>query len=245
LLLPLVVVYGMRSARSWRARAWIFGGSVLIFAALTVAAYRPFWAGTRTLQNITVRENFVTTAPLAVISYALRQPGPLKWINELLVTLHLPHPAGVSDVVAGVSRTGSGLLALGLLWQLWQIWRHGRGIWRASFGLLLWYLTLGSQWFEPWYVLWLIGLLAVRPERRSWSWLTAWSLAGQGSYLVQYFIQPQLGKRFGSGWGAQSLPAQALFCAIIFAPPLVVWALGWRRRRRAGRRPTLVQTLST
>ncbi|MBA3944721.1 MAG: polyprenol phosphomannose-dependent alpha 1,6 mannosyltransferase MptB [Herpetosiphonaceae bacterium] len=245
LLLPLVVVYGMRSAHTWRSRSWIFVVSLLIFSGLTVVAYQPYWAGMRTFQNITVRENFVTTAPLAVASYWLRQAAPLKWINDLLVTLHLPHPAEVNDVVKSVSRTGSGLLGLGLLWQLWQIWRHGRGIWRASFGLLLWYLTFGSQWFEPWYVLWLIGLLALRPDRRTWSWLTAWSLGGQSSYLLQYFIQPQLSKQFGANWGAQSVKAQALFCLIIFVPPLVVWTAGWLWGRGAGRAPRLVQTLST
>ena len=200
LLLPLVVVYSMRGVQTWRSRARIFVGAVLIFGGLTVVAYQPYWAGTRTLQNITVRENFVTTAPLAVVSYGLRQPAGLKYINELLVTLHLPHPAENSDIVAGVSRTGSGLLALGLLWQLWHIWWRGRGIWQAVFGLLLWYLTLGSQWFEPWYVLWLLGLLALRPDRRVFGWVTAWSLAGQASYLCNILFNPQLGKRLGTSW---------------------------------------------
>lgn len=242
ILLPLVVVYGMRSLTTWRARLRLLAESVVLFGVVTVLAYWPYWAGPQTLHNIAVREEFATSAPLAVLSYGLREAGVLQWINATLQALGLPHPANGHDVMAAVSRSGSALLALGLTWQLWQIWRNGRGIARAVFGLLLWYLVLGSQWFQPWYVLWLLGLLALRPERRTWAWISVWALAGQASYLLQFFGQPYLFRQLGATWGGQRFATQALYGIIIFLPPLLVWGIGWLWSRRRRSRATALET---
>ncbi len=237
ILLPAVVVYGLRQQRTWRARLGLALSSLAIFAALTAAAYWPFWAGPKTFQNITIRSAFVTGAPLAVVSYFLRQAPQLAEINRLLAALHLPSPTTADEVRLGVNAAASGLLMLGLVWQLTNIWWRGRSIWAATFGLLLWYLTLGNQWFQPWYVLWLIGLVAIRPDRRRWSWLSAWALAGQASYLLQFFIAPRLGKTNPAAWSGQSVLVQSLYCVLIFTPPLVVWAAGalWAQKKRGSR----------
>ncbi|GAC1649296.1 MAG: polyprenol phosphomannose-dependent alpha 1,6 mannosyltransferase MptB [Herpetosiphon sp.] len=240
ILLPLVVVYGMRRQRSWQKRIRLGVEAVLIFAVCTLLAYAPYWTGLRTLDNIRVREGFVTSAPLAVVSYWLRDVAPLALINRLLLVFHLPHPANGDDVIAAISRTATGFLFLGLLWQLFHVWRHWRPIWLAFFGLLLWYLVLGSQWFQPWYVLWLLGLIALRPEGRAVATITVWSLAGQSSYLLQYLLQPQLETRYGERWGGQGVRIQALYCLIIFLPPLVagtwmLWAGRGSRKQPTGR----------
>ena len=233
LLLPLVVVYGMRQHPTWRARLYLGTASVAIFVVLTVAAYAPYWEGPATLRNIAVRENFVTAAPWAAVSYGLRQAGPLDAINDLLVRFNLPHPANREDIIKGVSRVASTFLGIGILWQLWQIVRHRRSFYLATWSLLLWYLVLGSQWFQPWYVLWLLALLALHPERRAWGWLTAWALAGQTSYLLQFFVQPLL-QRSDKALTGQHPLIQLAYCGLIFGPPLLVWSItAWNGRSRS------------
>jgi hypothetical protein len=101
-------------------------------------------------------------------------------------------------------------------------------------GLLLWYVLAGSQWFQPWYVLWLLALFVLRPQRTSFAWLTAWSLAAQASYLLQYIVFPRLEIK------GQTLAAQAWYVVAIYGLPLLVWAWSmWQRQH--GERGSLVQ----
>ena len=207
IVLPLVVLHGMRERQTWAGRIRLVLEIGLISAILIVAAYAPYWEGWATLYNIRVREKFLNAAPLAIVTHTLSR----FWSVDLVRPI--------------VSRIGSTLLLTGILWQMWQIWRHGRDLWTACFWLFTWYLVIASQWFQPWYVLWLLALLAVRPAREHFAWIEAWALSGQASYLLQYFIL------FWLKWPGNQLPAQVLYLLIIFVPPLLVWGIGYLRRR--------------
>jgi hypothetical protein len=108
---------------------------------------------------------------------------------------------------------------------MWQIWRHNRDLRTACFGLLIWYLVIASQWFQPWYVLWLLALLAIKPSRDQFGWVETWAISGQASYLLAYFIL------FWLGWPGNQLPGQILYFLVIFVPPLIVWAVTRPRQR--------------
>jgi hypothetical protein len=188
------------------------------------------WRGReRTLRNIAVREGFLNASPLAVLSYLLREPLSLNLINAVLSTLSLPR-ADANDVRAVISSLGTALLGLGLLWQCWQVWFHRRTMHIAFTGLLLWYLIGGSQWFQPWYVLWLLALIALRPQRHKIGWLLAWMMTAQASYLLQYLLLPNL------RISGQSLQAQVYYLLLIYPLPLIVWLLSRRSPRRPGQR---------
>ena len=74
-------------------------------------------------------------------------------------------------------------------------------------------------------MLWLLALLALQPSREHFAWIETWAVAGQASYLLQYFILTWL------GWRGNQLPAQVLYLLIIFVPPLLVWSIcRWLRR---------------
>lgn len=207
ILLPLVVVYGLRQRSSWLARLRFVAAVGSMALVLIVLSYAPYWQGFQTLYNIGVREKFLNAAPLALVTYTLSHWWPIDTVRPI------------------VSSIGTGLLALGLLWQMWQIWRHGRDLWTASFGLLVWYLTFASQWFQPWYILWLLALIAIRPRQRTWGWVETWAISGQASYLLQYFILSWL------GWPGNQLPAQIIYFVLIFLPPFIVWSIGRRPNR--------------
>jgi hypothetical protein len=85
--------------------------------------------------------------------------------------------------------------------------------------------VIASQWFQPWYVLWLLALLAVRPARVHFGWIETWAVSGQASYLLQFFIL------FWLKWPTKRLPAQILYFLLIFVPPLVVGGITYQRRR--------------
>ncbi len=207
ILLPLVVVHGMRQRDTWPARIRLAAEIAVLSAVLIVVAYIPYWQGWPTLDNIALRERLLNAAPLAILIHTLAQWLP----GDLVRTV--------------VSRAGSALLVAGLLWQMWHIWQEGRDLRTACFGLLTWYLVIASQWFQPWYVLWLLALLALQPSREHFAWIETWALAGQASYLLQYFILAWL------RWRGNQLPAQLLYLLIIFVPPLIVWSIGrWQAR---------------
>lgn len=205
ILIPLVAVHGLRFYPTWRARIRFVIEIAAISVVLIVLAYLPYWEGMNTLTNIFVREKFLNAAPLAILTYSLSQ-----WWN-------------IDTVRPIISSIGSALLGVGILWQMWQMWRYGRDMRTACFGLLVWYLIIASQWFQPWYILWLLALLALRPERLTFGWLETWAAFSQASYLLQYFIL------YWIEWRGNQLPAQILYLLLIFLPPLLAWMIGRRR----------------
>lgn len=245
--LPLVVLYWMRREATWAARSRAFAIAVALFAIPTLALYALYWdvpqnfqqldlpakfaafwqgRGT-TLRNLSVREGFLNAAPLAVLSYTLQTPTGVGAINQLLALFGLP-VADKIDVRNMLSTMGTLLLVLGVGWQSWQIWFRHRALQPAFLGLLLWYIIAGSQWFQPWYVLWPLAIFALRPTRVVFAWLTTWAMMAQASYLLQYILLPNL-KLSG-----QTLQAQIYYLLLIYGVPLVVW-LVLRFNRSGGR----------
>jgi hypothetical protein len=90
---------------------------------------------------------------------------------------------------------------------------------------LLWYVLASSQWFQPWYIVWIFAIFVLRPAYGTWRWLTAWAMMAQASYLLQYIVLPAL-KLSG-----QTLAAQVLYVLVIYTLPLALWlwTTYWRR----------------
>lgn len=240
IFIPLVILAWMRGEENG---AWLRRGQIVVLAGLlclipTALLYTAYWdlpadfarlgvadkltaiwqGRMTTLRNVAVREGFLNASPLAVLSYQLQSNVSLTQINTIARALGLPS-ANSGDIRAGVSTLGSLLLALGILWQSWQVWYHRRPLQAAFFGLMLWYVVGSSQWFQPWYVLWVLGLFALQPTRASFAWLTAWALMAQASYLLQYIVLPNL-KLSG-----QTLQAQIYYLLLIYPLPLLIWLL--------------------
>lgn len=237
LLLPLVVLAWLRQPGSWPQRLGRLACALLLTLIPTVALYAPYWdlpadlgsrplagqlaaiwAGRRTtLYNLSVRANFLHATPLAWLSY----------LAERLIVAPTTRDASIDDLRRGISLLSNLLLLLGLVWQSWWIWLRHRPLATAFCGLLVWYL-LSGLWFQPWYLLWLLALLALRPPGRALIILYAWSITAQASYLLQFILLPRL------EIGGQTLAAQSLYLALIYPLPLLVW---WLTRPGRPRRP--------
>lgn len=248
IFLPLVVLDWLRRQPTWAGRGRVLSVAALICLVPTVLLYAPYWdlpphfgrlgaaeqltaiwqGRVRTLHNVAVREDFLNASPLAVLSYQLQTSGALEQINRLAGLIGQDGITG-GHVRGAVSALGSGLLALGLVWQCWQVWFRRRALQVACFGLLLWYILAGSQWFQPWYLLWPLGVFALRPTRSTFIVLAVWAMMAQASYLLQYFILPTI------RLSGQTLEAQIYYLLLIYPLPLIVWLLsGDRRSPRAG-----------
>lgn len=236
IFIPLIVLRWLRRQASWRRRGAVLAAAVALCALPTIAFYAPYWdvpanlaalpfadqiaavwqGRATTLRNFAVREGFLHAAPLALLSYALQTDNAVAAINSLVLSLGLA-PIDKLFVRSMISSLGTLLLAVGLLWQCWRVWFRNRDLPRAIGGLLLWYILAGSQWFQPWYLLWLLGIWALQPRRPALAWLTVWAMMAQASYLLQFIVLPNL-KISG-----QTLQAQQLYLALIFGAPLLLW----------------------
>lgn len=200
--------------------AWRQGGvarrDLLIGAAgatlLTIAAYAPFFAGFQTFQGME-RSDIFSASPGELVVIGLEWAG---WpLDRAMAAARVVANGGFLAILA---------VALGALWR-------GRlplpgALATAFFG----YLLVGSQWFNPWYLLWLLPLALVSPSWRM-RWLTlAFCLLAPLVYLLQYDAR--------------------LVVPLVFAPVValaVIWreALGWSFVARPTAAPHGVNTPRT
>ncbi|HEX9374569.1 MAG TPA: hypothetical protein VF897_26370, partial [Roseiflexaceae bacterium] len=191
-------------------------------------AYAPFWDGWRTLRNFGDRGTLFTSSWLAVLQAPFSLPA-VKAALPARSLLALIFPDDLSQKIAvGV---GLGLLALGVLWATWRAWHAPERVAAHALGLLLWFLFLCTPWFQPWYLLWALALLAIQPWRLATARVVVvFCCTAMLSYLAGVFLLPLV------GWSGEGAEWNALASALIYAPPLLTLLWGRRRARPALRR---------
>jgi hypothetical protein len=197
--------------------AWRQGGrarrDILVGAAgaalLVVVAYAPFFAGLQTFQGME-RSDIFSASPGELVVSALASAG---W------------PLDRAMSVAQVAVNGGFLLMLGL--ALWALWRGQLDLPSALTSAFFGYLLIGSQWFNPWYLLWLLPVALLAPVWRL-RWLAlVFCLLAPLTYLLQYdarLVVPAVfvpvavlavAWRASLGW---LLPGQSVACTGLRAP---------------------------
>lgn len=203
----LVLLWWQRPTGRRRLLAWAKAGAVGLGAFLLLWA--PFHEALRD--------------PL----FLVRSSAASQYDNSLLELIYwgvrgpfaAVLPAGEGDRIASLLVMTAGRLAfLGVFALL--TWRaRDTDAWiRAAFWILFAYLVIGTAWFWPWYVTWLVALAPIVGGRRA----TAVTLTFSASVLIIYVL-----------WGNQ-LPFDReslypLHNIVAFGLPLlVVW---WQLRR--------------
>jgi hypothetical protein len=157
-------------AMAWRAA--IVGGVV----AITML---PYWGGPQTL-------NALLSSPPAerlTNSWADGISVPLQWLAQAPFGLT---PTAAFDVV-GAALKVIALAAFAVLWL--REFRRADGLMgtlEAWAWVLLWYVCVASGWFWPWYVTWVIVVVALLP----WSDLSMATLLLAGGVLIIYLYKP-------------------------------------------------------
>jgi Glycosyltransferase family 87 len=162
---PILLVAAWRAGPSARREA-VTG--IALAAVMVVGAYAPFFGGLSTFQGLD-RGSIFSASPAELLVIALEGVG---WPLDRAMT------------VARVLSVGA-FVALALL-QLWGVWRGRLPVASAVAGVLFAYLVVGSQWFNPWYLLWLMPLAIVAPDRRIRVLALAFATLAPLTYLLQY-----------------------------------------------------------
>lgn len=149
LLLPLVLIYVLRRW-GWANAAYHITIGAVTSLALVVAFYAPFWSGWQTI------------APLQRTAL---------FTNSLAA-------AGVEAAnFFGVARSPARTVALGLAalftvtliaWQMRRLWQTAAAQLDTAFiessaDVLLYFAAFALAWWQPWYFLWTLPFLALRP----------------------------------------------------------------------------------
>jgi hypothetical protein len=232
---PLLLCAALRRLPDWWARLRLVLAGGLACAAAVVLAYAPFWVGWRTLRQFGDRGALFTSSWLAALQAPIESEA-LHWLlpaRDLLALASIgQHSEAISQAIA-VS-IGLGLLAFGVLWASWRAWHAPDDVAAHALWLLLWFLFLCNPWFQPWYLLWALALLAIQPWRTRHVWaIGLFCTTAMLSYLSGRFLLPLL------GWKDTSAEWNLLTSALIYGPPLLALLPGWRARLERLRRVRL------
>ena len=120
-----------------------------------------------------------------------------------------------------MSALATALLAGGVMFSAWRAWQAPDDVAAHALGLLGWFLLVANPWFQPWYLLWPLALVAIQPGRsRVVVAVVLFSLTAMLSYLAGSFLLPIL------GWKGDSAAWNALLTVLIYGPPLAVLWMG-------------------
>jgi hypothetical protein len=203
---PVVLAASLRRLPTWRARARLFVIGGAAFLITLVASYVPFWAGWETLRNIGDRRSLFTAT----------------WLAALQARLKLVIPEDQAGAI--VAWIGLGLLLAGVAWAAWRAWRAPEDLPKHMLWLVLWFLFVANPWFQPWYVIWPLALVALQPWRtRAVLAVNLFCVMALIGYVVGGFL-PAL------GLDERSAVREILMSVFLYVPPLLVF--GWGRLTR-------------
>ena len=166
------------------------GWRLVIVLGVVIVATLPYWAGLGTLKAV------------------LYSPPAERLDNSLLEAISAPleallqTPFGVAPSVSVTIINSflkvTALLAFVALWLLqFRRAKSLPGALDAWAWALLWYVLVASGWFWPWYVTWIVAVVALLP----WTKLSVTTLLLGGGVLVLYAFRPLAGAPI-YGWRA-------------------------------------------
>jgi hypothetical protein len=189
--LPLLVLYlvlVLRQQENWRRRLAMGAGTAMMIGVVTVLGYLPLWDGWNTFGYLTRVGNKTGFTIASLFSDFVRG------------SLHLPRGATVFILAAP--------LVGYMIWKLFKIKDIRDFISTAA--ILAFFIPLVMFWFQPWYLVLALGLLALRP------WGALYMAAITFSISVIFF---------DNFWWQTTLQAdflRALRVVVVFGPPLAL-----------------------
>jgi hypothetical protein len=187
--LTLAPLYGLWLVRQlgWRRALAYAAVTALLGLALSWLLYAPFGGWATLPRMLEERQRYVALSPHHVLYRVLYELG---WDAALTrnLTIHWPtylYLVGsvlISGALGGWRRADPLAVRTGDL----------RVFWRAATVVNLFYLLVGSFWFQPWYVLWVLAPAALLPQSRFTHHVLPWLCAGALSSNVIADYLPQL-----------------------------------------------------
>jgi alpha-1,6-mannosyltransferase len=186
----------------------------LVLVALVAASYLTLPQGLQATGNLLDRDEIFTHSLPSLAWRALQTVAPRDQATRIatLVTMLV--------------------FALYSLRQIYNAYRAPGDVVRLAYNMLLFLLLVCMPWFQPWYLLWVIPLAAIRPRADAPLQTAIFGMSASLSYIVYgflWFIEPFAGDRLGL-----ELAAVASTFALSWA--YAAWAGRSRRTNRGGRR---------
>ncbi len=174
-VLPVAVVWVVR-ARGWRTAMRELLPGLAISAAMVFLMYLPFGGVEKLIAAVGYRSwwstNTWTNAALVMLTNA-------GWTQETAIQWVMPVQMAIFLVVAGM-----------LLWRI-------RDLRVAAFAVMLAYVLVDSNWFQPWYAVWALAFASTLTDTRLITYshiLTAFMLVQpvlSQFYVAQNFHPPE------------------------------------------------------
>ncbi|MBI4301133.1 MAG: glycosyltransferase family 39 protein [Chloroflexi bacterium] len=148
ILIPIFALYVLKELENTKQRLQVALGAAALSIVIVTALYLPFWQGIETLKGL-ARENWIGGSLAALVYEIMSRLGvnsnPARNITQVLFLL--PFGLIYARELIAILRRKSGNIAL------------------STFSILFWYLVLASFWFLPWYLLWLVAVVALLPQQ--------------------------------------------------------------------------------
>jgi alpha-1,6-mannosyltransferase len=213
LLLPIVVVAALKELPGLKPRLRYLFVTAIASALLVAAAYTPYWHGGDIL-NVVRRTTLFTTSAPTLLQIAL---------DRLLAR-------GISQQIAAYIALI--VVVAGLIWQVLVLWRSDSADAPVQAGLnvLLIYLLIACLWFQPWYIVWPLGLAALLPNSTLTRGTLLFSLAAMLKFPFFHFMLVR---------GQQPVPPRAWrepwLTLLTLGPAWLYFAVLFLQRRWPGR----------
>jgi len=207
--LPVLLVAGVSRVAAHRGtqRARVLATGLVWCMLVAAIVYAPLWQGSQTFAGTLALDNRFTASPAAIVKLALEQGLGREQAEWLTRNLFLALFLGVYLLLLRRAARRQDAMPETML---------------AAIALLL---ALGTLWFQPWYLIWLIVLAPLAGER--WRRLAAvWSASALSVYLL-----------FDFGWywfpdffnGANELVLNLSVVSLWLGPP-ALWLVVQRAR---------------
>lgn len=174
-VLPVAVLWVVRE-RGWRAGMRQLLPGLVVSVGIVLVSYLPFGGVEKLVAAIQYRgwwsTNTWTNAALVMLTNA-------GWTQEMAIQWVMPTQTAVFIILAGL-----------LMWRI-------RDLRTAAFAVMLAYVLVDSNWFQPWYLVWALALAATITDTRLIAYahlLTAFMLVQpilSQFYAAQNFHPPE------------------------------------------------------
>ena len=214
-LLPFFALYILTSARfgTLTQRLTKLVRGMILSGLLVIVCYLPFVMSSG---SATIFAGLSTQSSLATTSLAR--------VIRIWLGVQPQDPTG--DTIRTFLIAGFALLYLPQLWRATRGFTHFIGACYATFWL---YMILIAFWFQPWYLIWLVGLAAIWPgvsrskqtpqqeDQMLAARTTLYCLSAMLTYVI-FYLAGLYGSRFGE-WNLQS------WAFLVAHGPVIVLAL--------------------
>lgn len=170
LLIPLAAIVLWRRAASWSARWSLIGWSVGLSVLVADIALYPFYDLRAVLNSVAAQGRILRMSPAAVVFHQLVGRYPQATIGQWL-------------------RLGTrGILLATMVGLTVVLWKRPQWLPRACFEVLFVFLLVATWYFNPWYLIWPVGLAALLP----WGWpswrIITWTAGAMATYALMIWI---------------------------------------------------------